>query len=134
MDSRFATELPPSGIFFNLREHWQPEPSDVVRHGSGVDEESKSLPEPAEFRVANTLVSKGNDRRYLPLLDVSLDVNVIATISRTSLKQTFSNLSNIAIKEAIYCFPLYDGSTVVSFRCWIGNGKLLEGKVKPKGV
>src|ERR1700726_4885411 len=62
-----------------------------------------------------------DNRRYLPLLEVSMDINVVATTSRTVLTQTFSNLSNLTITEATYCFPLYDGSTVIGFRCLIGK-------------
>ena len=101
MNDGFATERRPSG---NLREHWQPELFGAVGHGRGVDEEPEGLPKLAP-----------------PLLNVPLDVSVIATVSRTSLKQKFSNPSDIAIKEAICCFPLYDGSTVISFRCQIGK-------------
>lgn len=31
-----------------------------------------------------------------------------------------------------YVFPAYDGSVITSFRCWVGNYKLLEGAVKAK--
>ena len=72
------------------------------------------------------------DRRYLPLLEVSVDVKVIATASQTQLKQTFTNISNTEIKRPTHCFPLYDGSVVTGFRCRIGNDRFLEGKVKPK--
>jgi hypothetical protein len=67
----------------------------------------------------------------LPLLDVSADVNVVATTSRTVLTQVFLNNSKKSISEATYSFPLYDGSTVVSFRCRIGNN-VIEGVVKAK--
>jgi len=57
----------------------------------------------------------------LPLLQVSLDVNVVNTTSRTILTHRFSNDNDEAITEATYSFPLYNGSTVVSFTCWIGG-------------
>jgi|SRR5947207_13182768 len=60
-------------------------------------------------------------QHYLPLLRASLDVNVINTTSRTILTHLFSNDNDEAIPEATYSFPLYDGSTVVSFTCWIGG-------------
>ncbi|GFG03330.1 von Willebrand factor type A domain protein [Aspergillus udagawae] len=52
-----------------------------------------------------------------PLLSVSADVDVHG---RLALQR--------------YVFPIYDGSVVTSFRCWIGNDKLLEGAVKAKEV
>lgn len=66
------------------------------------------------------------DRYYLPLLEVSMDVKVVGTTSRTVLTQSFTNLSSLTIPAATYCFPLYDGSIVVGFRCWIGEDRLLE--------
>src|SRR6266571_1678783 len=61
--------------------------------------------------------------RCLPLLEVSVDVSVTSTVARSSLTQTFSNPSDIAIKEANYTFPLYDGVAVTAFRCYIGKEK-----------
>jgi hypothetical protein len=143
---RMEHERLPSGVFFNLRQqdiHIEPsihrqslrDPRSgpfVPNLLPSVESESPGLQEHREFRLASPSIAKDDDRRYLPLLEVSVDVNVVATISRTRLTQTFSNHSNITIKGATYCFPLYDGSAVIAFLCWIGNNKLLEGKVKPK--
>jgi hypothetical protein len=71
-------------------------------------------------------------RHNLPLLEVSADVDVVATTSCTLLTQVFSNHTDAVIPEATYLFPLYDGSTVVSFRCWVGMETVIEGVVKPK--
>jgi Mg-chelatase subunit ChlD len=136
----------PSGIFFSLRQqdiHVEPPIHQQSRHDPrsnpfvpnllrSAESERSDLQEHREFRLASTSTAKDDDRRYLPLLEVSVDVSVVATISRTRLTQTFSNRSNVTIKEATYCFPLYDGSAVIAFLCWIGNNKPLEGKVKPK--
>ena len=69
--------------------------------------------------------------RCLPLLDVSAEVSVECTIASTKLVQRFTNISDIQIEEARYTFPLYDGSVVTSFRCHIGESKVLVGTVKP---
>jgi Mg-chelatase subunit ChlD len=105
--------------------------ADSINRSSGTN---LPLRQRREFRIAQHVVDTKDDRRYLPLLEVSLDIKVVATVSRTALKQTFSNHSDITIKEATYCFPLYDGSAVVEFRAWIGQDRLLEGKIKPKDV
>ena len=68
---------------------------------------------------------------YLPLLQASLNVNVVNTTSRTILTHLFSNDGDEAIPEATYSFPLYDGSTVISFTCWIG-GVTVIGSVETK--
>jgi hypothetical protein len=85
------------------------------------------------FRAPSSSTSSDNDQRCLPMLEVSVDIKVIANASQTTLKQTFLNPSNITIKEATYYFPLYDGSAVIAFRYWIGDS-LFEGKVKSKDV
>lgn len=68
----------------------------------------------------------------LPILSVSIDMQVDCNIAKTRLVQTFTNHGGITIPEAWYSFPLYDGAAVTAFRCEIGDDKVLEGKVKPK--
>jgi hypothetical protein len=68
----------------------------------------------------------------LPLQDSEAHSVILSTASRTVLKQTFRNPSSEeAIKECIYTFPLYDGVSVVSFKCTIGD-RVLTGLVKEK--
>lgn len=68
----------------------------------------------------------------LPLLGVSIDVDITGRVSSTTVTQSFTNASPSLAQNATYLFPIYDGSVVTSFRCWVGNDKLLEGTVKPK--
>jgi hypothetical protein len=119
-----------SGIFFNeLRAASvdRPEPTENLGPGNF-----------APFPVFRALYAPAPTTkepealRCLPLLEVSVDVSVTSTVARSSLTQTFSNPSDIAIKEASYTFPLYDGAAVTAFRCCIGKEKALEGRIKPK--
>lgn len=68
----------------------------------------------------------------LPLLSVSVSMQVDGNIAKTKVVQTFTNHGDISIPEACYSFPLYDGATVTAFRCEVGDDKVLEGVVKPK--
>src|SRR2546423_1943513 len=68
----------------------------------------------------------------LPLLNVSVEVNVESFIAHTTLVQRFNNPSDETITQARYTFHLYDGAVVTSFRCSIGNERVLQGKVEPK--
>ncbi|EAW25597.1 VIT and vWA domain-containing protein [Aspergillus fischeri NRRL 181] len=68
----------------------------------------------------------------LPLLSVSANVDVHGRLCTTKVTQQFSNASSSTTQNARYVFPIYDGSVVTSFRCWIGNDRLLEGAVKAK--
>ncbi|OQE69855.1 hypothetical protein PENNAL_c0127G05275 [Penicillium nalgiovense] len=68
----------------------------------------------------------------LPLLSVSIDVDLNGRLSTTKVTQKFTNATASAAQNARYLFPIYNGSVVTSFKCWIGPDKLLEGDVKPK--
>jgi hypothetical protein len=70
-------------------------------------------------------------RQYLPQVELSAHTSVFATTSRTTLTQDYVNASDSEIKEMTYVFPLYDGVSVVSFRCTIGE-RVLTGVVKER--
>ncbi|CAK9784707.1 hypothetical protein CC85DRAFT_269920 [Cutaneotrichosporon oleaginosum] len=71
------------------------------------------------------------DRYYLPQVDISAHTTIIGTSSRTVLRQTFENKSKDKIDELKYVFPLYDGVSVVGFRCTIGS-RVIEGVVQER--
>ncbi|ORZ27431.1 von Willebrand factor type A domain-domain-containing protein [Lobosporangium transversale] len=77
------------------------------------------------------LSSVGNHNKYLPLVDIKAHTEILALNSRTKLTQTFINPSNDTIPELQYTFPLYDGVSVVSFNCQIGD-RLIKGQVKER--
>ncbi|KAF9208863.1 hypothetical protein BGZ49_007296 [Haplosporangium sp. Z 27] len=67
---------------------------------------------------------------YLPSLDIEARTTILATAAKTTLTQTFLNPpENGLIKELRYVFPLYDGASVVSFTCTIGDRTII-GQVK----
>lgn len=135
----------PSGIYFNLRtestakeKQYLPEyPIFPVTHhaaefkrlhvsaehtgGATVGQnQSRSVPQPPQSQLC------------LPLLSVSISMQVDCNIAKTNVVQTFTNHGDLSIPEASYSFPLYDGATVIGFRCEVGDDKVLEGKVKPR--
>ena len=83
---------------------------------------SPSPPRPSQ-------VAFGKAVHCLPLLDATIDVCVDCTITTTRFIQRFTNVSDVAIAEAHYTFPVYDGAVVASFRYSIGDSKVLVGKV-----
>src|SRR6266480_6901406 len=89
-------------------------------HKSPCSSRSSSIEEPDQAPTS------------LPLLNVSVEVNVEGFIACTTLVQRFNNPSNETITQARYTFPLYDGAVVTSFRCTVGNERVLQGKVEPK--
>jgi hypothetical protein len=71
-------------------------------------------------------------RHYLPQVNLKAHTTILATTSRTLLTQTFSNPSSTkGIKELRYTFPLYDGVSVVGFKCRVGD-RVITGEVKEK--
>ncbi|KAI2792442.1 hypothetical protein POX_b02480 [Penicillium oxalicum] len=57
---------------------------------------------------------------------------ILSTISRAVITQTFINPSSKApLPEVLYTFPRYDGASIVSFTCHVGD-EVIVGKVKLK--
>ena len=84
---------------------------------------------PADKFPRSPSQSKPQQVLCLPLLGVAIDVRVDSTIATTRFMQQFNNISNIAIPEAHYTFPIYDGAAVTAFRYYIGDSEVLIGKV-----
>jgi len=70
-------------------------------------------------------------RQYLPQVELSTSTTILSTTSRTVLRQTFVNSNSGPLSEVRYTFPLYDGVSVVGFRCAVGT-KTIVGIVKEK--
>ncbi|KAL8911577.1 MAG: hypothetical protein Q9171_003291 [Xanthocarpia ochracea] len=70
-------------------------------------------------------------KHYLPQVQLDAHTIILSSVSRTTLKQTFSNPSPESIKQCIYTFPMYDGVSVVAFTCRIGS-TILQGVVKER--
>jgi len=71
------------------------------------------------------------ERRYLPQVDLSSQTTILATTSRTILTQKFINPADKALDEVQYTFPLYDGVSVVGFKCTVAS-RTIVGIVKEK--
>ena len=69
--------------------------------------------------------------KYLPLVGSDFHTTVFSTSYSTNLTQTFHNPSKNNIEQAKYVFPLFDGISVGSFTCEIGE-KTLYGVVHEK--
>lgn len=78
-------------------------------------------------RIVVLLPSGGNSWLYLQ--DTVAHTTIAASTSRTVLTQTFVNPTSLAYNESTYYFPLFDGVSVVDFKCTIG-GRVIRGRVK----
>lgn len=72
-----------------------------------------------------------NRLQFLPQVSLKAHATILSSAARTTLTQTFVNPSEFALKEVSYRFPLYDGVSVVGFKCQVGN-RLLHSEVKSK--
>ena len=68
----------------------------------------------------------------LPQLQLEVHATIIAETCAVKLRQKYRNPNPDPIKECAYTFPLYDGISVVSFTCIIGD-KILRGLVRERG-
>ncbi|KEF55184.1 uncharacterized protein A1O9_08838 [Exophiala aquamarina CBS 119918] len=71
------------------------------------------------------------EKKYLPQVQLSSSTNILATTSRTTLRQTFVNNESRSLEQVQYTFPLYDGVSVVGFTCTVGS-KTIVGIVKER--
>src|SRR3954447_16355958 len=71
------------------------------------------------------------EKKYLPQVQLSSSTTILATTSRTTLRQTFFNDGPTKLEQVQYTFPLYDGVSVVGFTCTVGS-KTIVGVVKEK--
>ncbi|KAF2271159.1 VIT-domain-containing protein [Lojkania enalia] len=79
-----------------------------------------------------TPVNHNLKRTYLPQVKLDAHTIIFSTASETVLKQTFVNTSkDKALDEIRYAFPLFDGVSVVNFKCQIGE-RTIFGLVKEK--
>lgn len=69
--------------------------------------------------------------KQLPMVECKAHTYIKGSASRTRLEQYFTNVTDADIKKCQYAFPLYDGVSVVGFKCRVG-GKILEGLVKER--
>ncbi|KAK8029217.1 hypothetical protein PG991_006273 [Apiospora marii] len=68
---------------------------------------------------------------YLPQVKVEAHTSIISSIARTTLFQTFVNPEQAPIKQVHYTFPLFDGVSIVGFKCTIGD-RVIKGVVKER--
>ncbi|PYI11777.1 hypothetical protein BO78DRAFT_393121 [Aspergillus sclerotiicarbonarius CBS 121057] len=77
------------------------------------------------------LLPESGNWQHLPQVALQVHATLLSTLSRTTVTQTFTNPAPKTIQEVSYRFPLYDGATVVEFKCRVGN-RLLHSEVRTK--
>ena len=69
--------------------------------------------------------------KYLPLVSSKAHTTIVSSTSRTTLTQTFTTSKNKGFDQLQYVYPLYDGVSVVGFKCIIGD-RVINGVVKER--
>ncbi|KAH6607040.1 vault poly [Trichoderma cornu-damae] len=71
--------------------------------------------------------------KFLPLVSLDAHTFILSSTSRTILTQVFVNPETgpPRLKNVRYVFPLYDGVSVVGFKCTVGS-RVIEGVVKER--
>lgn len=77
------------------------------------------------------IIPNHTGKLYLPQVQLESQTTILATTSRTILRQTFINPLNDTLKEVSYTFPLYDGVSVAGFQCTIAD-RVIVGLVKER--
>ncbi|KYK58818.1 hypothetical protein DCS_05836 [Drechmeria coniospora] len=70
-------------------------------------------------------------RQWLPLINLDAHATILASTSRTTLTQTFTNDSPAKLDTVRYDFPLYDGVSVVAFKCTVDD-RVINGVVRER--
>ncbi|KAI1261630.1 hypothetical protein F5Y18DRAFT_195760 [Xylariaceae sp. FL1019] len=99
----------------------------VLDSGSGT---LSSLP--PIHAIPPDLTPQESSIRCLPLIEVSIVVEVHEDIARTTIKQQFLNPLTIPLADANYQLPLADGTALAAFECTIGTETTIIGQVKPR--
>ncbi|KAK1255667.1 hypothetical protein MKX07_007926 [Trichoderma sp. CBMAI-0711] len=71
-----------------------------------------------------------NGIKFLPIVSLDVHTSIVASTSRTVLRQTFATTGR-PFRNVRYAFPLYDGSSVVGFQCTIGS-RTIKGVVQER--
>lgn len=74
---------------------------------------------------------RNRQKQYIPQVSLKSQTRILSTISRTTLRQTFTCADDNDIAELSYTFPLYDGVSIVAFKCSIGE-HTITGVVKER--
>jgi hypothetical protein len=88
----------------------------------------------ADIPPPPTNISEDAQPSWLPQISLLTSSHITDAASRMQLTQTFINPPNQTspIAQAKYNSPLYESCAIVSFRCRIGNRRVLRGAVKDR--
>ncbi|KAK2783094.1 hypothetical protein FQN52_000435 [Onygenales sp. PD_12] len=84
-----------------------------------------------QYPLGPDLYPPGPDRIYLPQVNLEAHSTILASTSKTTLTQTFINPESKVLNNLSYTFPLYDGVSVVRFKCTIAD-RVIHGLVKER--
>jgi hypothetical protein len=74
-----------------------------------------------------------SDERFVPLKNVSVQVNIHSFAAEVCIKQIFINSEETSNPiEAVYCFPVEEQAAIYSFEANLDDGKKIQAQIKEK--
>ena len=71
--------------------------------------------------------------RFVPLKNVSVQVNVHSLSAEVYIKQVFINSEESSSPiEAVYCFPIEEQAAIYSFEANLDDGRKIQARLKEK--
>jgi hypothetical protein len=71
--------------------------------------------------------------RFVPLKNVTVQVNIHAFAAEVCIKQVFINIEETSI-EAVYCFPIEEQAAIYSFEANLDDGRKIQAQIKEKKI
>jgi hypothetical protein len=85
------------------------------------------------LKVVPSSSSRNSEDRFIPLKNVSVQVNIHSFAAEVCIKQVFINseetLNSI---EAVYCFPIEEQAAIYSFEANLDDGRKIQAQIKEK--
>ena len=94
------------------------------------DSDRQIITHPGKVKRGSLLFRDGEQFSQAPLLHTDVQAKVSGMISRTKVRQRFTNTEQV-FKEGIYVFPLPETAAVDHLRMHIGE-RVIEGQIKEK--
>jgi len=83
--------------------------------------------------VSSSSRRRSSEDRFVPLKNVSVQVNIHAFAAEVCIKQVFINSEETLNPiEAVYCFPVEEQAAIYSFEANLDDGRKIQAQIKEK--
>lgn len=83
--------------------------------------------------MLKVISSRQSEDRFIPLKNVSVQVNIHLFAAEVCIKQVFVNNEETSNSiEAVYCFPIEEQAAIYSFQATLNDGRKIQAEIKEK--